>query len=207
MSARLIYVMGPSGAGKDSVLGWLRERAPASIPLRWARRTITRPADAGGEQHEAVTPQRFDDLLAADAFAMAWRANGHGYGIRHAELQGLGEGAFVLVNGSRQYLHEALTRYPRATGLYITAQPATLADRLRQRKRETASEIQARVARALHFTPPPGVIVVHNDTTLEEAGAATWQALSRMAGWPAAELSTPHSGQGAATGRREGQGD
>ena len=63
MNARLIYVMGPSGAGKDSVLGWLREHLPAEMPVHWARRTITRPASAGGEAHEAIDFMLLDNTM------------------------------------------------------------------------------------------------------------------------------------------------
>ena len=54
VSRRLVYVVGPSGAGKDSVLAWLRQHLPHSPAIHWARRTITRPARAGDEVHEAV---------------------------------------------------------------------------------------------------------------------------------------------------------
>ena len=42
-TGQLIYVMGPSGAGKDSLLGYARERL-AEQPLVFAHRYITRPA-------------------------------------------------------------------------------------------------------------------------------------------------------------------
>ncbi len=41
MSAgRLYYVMGPSGAGKDGVLGWVRENG---LRTAWYARTATAP--------------------------------------------------------------------------------------------------------------------------------------------------------------------
>ncbi len=54
MSQRLFYVIGPSGAGKDSVLQGLRQAWPEAAAAHWSRRTITRPVQAGGKHHETV---------------------------------------------------------------------------------------------------------------------------------------------------------
>ncbi len=96
MNRRLIYVMGPSGAGKDSVLDWLRANLPPEMQVHWAQRTITRPASAGGEAHEATDVQGFEQLHHQGAFALAWQANGLHYGIRHTELARLQQGHWVL---------------------------------------------------------------------------------------------------------------
>ena len=45
---RLVYVAGPSGAGKDSVIEFARQHLPPGAKVRFAQRTITRPADTGG---------------------------------------------------------------------------------------------------------------------------------------------------------------
>lgn len=184
MNRRLIYVMGPSGAGKDSVLGWLRQQLPQGLPVHWARRTITRPACAGGEAHEPVDSAGFEALEAAGAFALAWRANGLCYGIRHSQLQGLQAGGWVLVNGSRGHFPQALARFPGATGLHITAPAPVLQQRLLARGRESAGAVQARVARAMAFAPPAGVIELCNDGSLEQAGRVLLQRLQQLAGWP-----------------------
>ena len=71
MSARLVYVMGPSGAGKDSLLGWLRQHLPPTSPLHWAQRTISRPLQQshapGTEQYESVCPATFATLRSEQA--------------------------------------------------------------------------------------------------------------------------------------------
>lgn len=186
MSQRLIYVMGPSGAGKDSVLGWLRGALPASSPVAWARRTITRAADAGGEAHEPVTATDFEALHAAGEFAMAWQANGLRYGIRRDQLAPALQGRWVWVNGSRAYLDEALHRYPGMRVVHITAPAPVLEQRLLARGRETPEQVRARVARATAQVSPPGTIEIVNDNTIEQAGLHLLQALRRLEGWPAA---------------------
>jgi len=180
MNTRLIYVMGPSGAGKDSVLGWLREHLPKDMPVHWARRTITRPAAAGGEAHEATDAQGFEQLRSQDAFALSWHANGLHYGIRRTELTGLQQGCWVLVNGSRGHLPHAMQSHPGLQVVHITADPATLVQRLTQRQRETPEQIQQRVARASAFVVPQGVIEISNNGTLDQAGQALLLALEKL---------------------------
>lgn len=177
MSADLIYLMGPSGAGKDSLLGWLHTHLPPHMPLHWARRTITRAARAGGEQHEAVDEAHFAWLQEQRLFALDWRANGLAYGIRSDELAPLHEGRRVLVNGSRAYLDEALRRFPRMTVVHVTAAAHTLRARLIARGRETPEQIAQRVHRATAFAPPPGSWQIHNDHSLEDAGRQLLAAL------------------------------
>ena len=60
MSAPFIYVMGPSGAGTDSVLARARALIPSDLPVAFAHRYITRPADAGGENHVALSEAEFE---------------------------------------------------------------------------------------------------------------------------------------------------
>ena len=59
MKGQLVYVMGPSGAGKDSLIAWLKDHLPPHLPLHLARRTITRPIRHGDEQHHSVSEQAF----------------------------------------------------------------------------------------------------------------------------------------------------
>ncbi len=191
MSARLVYVMGPSGAGKDSLLGWLRQHLPPTSPLHWAQRTISRPLQQshapGTEQYESVCPATFATLRSEQAFALHWDANGLGYGVRHAQLAPLAQGRWVLVNGSRAHLPQALATFEHLLPVHITASPAVLRERLLSRGRETPDEVEARVQRARAFELPKGVapIEIHNDSTLEAAGQQLLCALQQAPNWPA----------------------
>lgn len=186
MSGRLVYCMGPSGAGKDSLLDWLRQHLPASNAVHWARRTISRNAPPGGEAHESVDTHTFSQLRDAHAFALHWDANGLHYGVRHGELEPLHRDEWVLVNGSRAYLPQALQKNPGLVAVHITASPHVLRQRLSARGRETAEQIEARVQRAATFQPPPGTaaVEVHNDNALGDAGRALLHALQQLPDWP-----------------------
>lgn len=189
MSRRLIYVVGPSGAGKDSVLSWLRSQTALTAPVHWARRTIDRPQSVqpGAEDHETVNAAQFEQLVADAALAMHWGANTHRYGIRHTELTALKDPAWcVMVNGSRAHLPLAARDYPGLTVLHITATPDVLRKRLHSRGRESAEAIEARLRRSIDLTVPNGCLWIEicNDSTLENAGVQLREQLQAHALWP-----------------------
>jgi ribose 1,5-bisphosphokinase len=182
MSNRLIYVIGPSGAGKDSVLLTLRQKWNIAIPSHWARRTITRPASPHGEQHEAVDDATFNDRLIQSAFALHWVANGLQYGIRHDELTSLSAGSWVFVNGSRAYLPELLQRWPQATVVHVDASASVLEARLVSRARESAQAIEQRLARNTELPAPPGCLSIENTGSLDDAADALMSGLALRIG-------------------------
>ncbi|HKQ31163.1 MAG TPA: DUF1045 domain-containing protein, partial [Burkholderiales bacterium] len=76
-AGRLFYVVGPSGAGKDSLLHYVKERLGDHRSIAFAHRYITRAADAGGENHVALDEAEFARRESAGAFAMHWDSHGH----------------------------------------------------------------------------------------------------------------------------------
>jgi ribose 1,5-bisphosphokinase len=70
--------------------------------------------------------------------------------------------------------------HPGLQVVHITADPATLVQRLTQRQRETPEQIQQRVARASAFVVPQGVIEISNNGTLDQAGQALLLALEKL---------------------------
>jgi ribose 1,5-bisphosphokinase len=186
MSTKLIYVVGPSGAGKDSLLQWLRDQLPADSPVHWVRRTITRPREAGSEDHESVDEMTFDKLLQSQQFALHWQANALRYGIRHSELEPLARGQWVFLNGSRAELENTAAQFPNMTFLHITAHAEVLKQRLQSRGRETAEAIEARLRRAIGMSCPPQcrMIEVQNNAKLSLTGAQLLQQLRQFKDWP-----------------------
>jgi phosphonate metabolism protein PhnN/1,5-bisphosphokinase (PRPP-forming) len=176
---RLFYVVGPSGAGKDSLLHYVRERLGDTHSIVFAHRYITRPADAGGENHVALDHAEFARRERAGAFTMQWDSHGHRYGIGVEIDHWLERRLDVIVNGSRAYLARALARYPDMTVVWITAPVELLQERLRQRGRESAEAVETRLARAGGFRMPDGVRVVEivNDAALDRAGEQLVRAL------------------------------
>jgi ribose 1,5-bisphosphokinase len=187
MSGRLIYVVGPSGAGKDSVIAWARAQVPPGAPLVFARRTITRPADAGGEDHEAVSRQAFAARVRSHRYTLHWEANGLRYGISRELDAWLAQGLDVIVSGSRGHLPFVCARYPQLHVVHITADRDVLRARLLQRGREQASDIDARLARTPALLLPKGIPLteIRNGAALGEAGSRFLKLLTTGAAVPA----------------------
>ncbi|WP_233866898.1 phosphonate metabolism protein/1,5-bisphosphokinase (PRPP-forming) PhnN [Paraburkholderia adhaesiva] len=181
MKARLIYVMGPSGAGKDSLLGFARTRL-ATDGIVFAHRYITRPEGAG-ENHIALTDDEFELRSRHGLFAMQWHSHAMRYGVGVEIDQWLALGCTVVVNGSRAYANQALARYPQMMFVHVEAAPLVLAARLASRGRETAEQIAARLARQARFEAPAGASVVHIDNSgrLADAGNAFVDVVHRVA--------------------------
>lgn len=167
-----VLVVGPSGAGKDTVLNFARARLAERPEFVFARRVITRAADAA-EDHESVTEAEFQRRR----FALSWAAHGLRYGIPLEMEAALAAGRTVLANVSRGVIEEARRRYACRV-IEITAPPELLVSRLAARKREDANDIAARLGRA-----PPAMradCVIMNDSTPERAGLAFLAALEEM---------------------------
>lgn len=169
-AARFIAVVGPSGAGKDSLIDAARARLGPEGPIRFVRRAITRPADAGGEDHEALSDADFAARRAAGDFALHWDAHGLRYGIPADVDRTLASGRSVLANLSRAAIPDLRRRYAVRRILVVTAPAPVLAARLAARGRETVAEIEARLRRAPAEVPTGSdVRVVQNAGELADA--------------------------------------
>ena len=179
---RLVVVVGPSGAGKDSVLRGWRASLGAAAPVV-ARRVITRAPD-DTEPHEAVTRADFAGLRSRGLLATWWHAHGLDYGVRRSELAPLAEGRWVVLNGSRAHLPALRLQAPGLRVVCVSAPAHVLASRLAARGREDAQARDARLARAV-AAPVASDLDLVNDGDLDECIAA----LSRW--WAASTSGAP----------------
>jgi ribose 1,5-bisphosphokinase len=162
---RLFIVVGPSGAGKDTLIAGAKMMRP---DLHWARRVITRAEVAGGEPFEGVTLAEFDQRREAGEFALHWQAHGLSYGVPRTEIAPRDQGRDVLINGSRGALAAALAAFPDMIVLRISAPSHILAERLAARGRESKADIMARLARASYeLEADIPVIDIANDSSPE----------------------------------------
>ena len=177
----LVAVVGPSGAGKDTLLAGARMRIGPDARFRFVRRAITRPAEAGGEDHDALDRDAFFRRRDAGDFALWWEAHGLLYGIPRDIETDLAAGRCVVANLSRRALPEAAARYGLLV-LEITAPPAVLATRLAARGREDPDAVAARLAREAPLPPGLRVRRVVNDGPPEAGAAEVAAALLEAAG-------------------------
>lgn len=181
-SERLIVVVGPSGAGKDSVLrAWLAALPAAERPSL-VRRTITRAPGDATEGHEPIDEQAFLEAQARGVFALSWQAHGLHYGVRGEQLEPLRQGRWVVMNGSRAHLPELRIVAPRARVIEIAAAPALRRVRLAAREREHGEAARDRLARQV---PDAGAeLIIANEGPLSAAVDALqrwWREASRNA--------------------------
>lgn len=199
-NGNLFYVIGPSGSGKDSLMTYAREQVasrfmadkilvykgpytsgdllfpeqkPGNVPILFAHRYITRPMDAGGENHICLTQTEFLVRQKLGLFALDWQSHQNFYGIGTEIKTWMSAGANVVVNGSREYLPTASQRFPDMRVILIHVSPDVLRQRLTDRGRETPDEINARIERNQQIPPlvHPNLIILNNDTPLAESGA------------------------------------
>ncbi len=162
-----MLLVGPSGAGKDTLLRLAREALADEPRLRVARRVVTRP-DSAAEAHDTVDEAGFLAALADGAFCLHWQAHGLRYGIPARYADAARNGALVVANVSRGVVAAARAALPGVTAVEVTAPPALLAARLAQRARAEDGDPAARLARMANAEVELRIL---NDSTAE-AGAA-----------------------------------
>ncbi len=166
----LVLVVGPSGVGKDSLIAGARLALAADPDFTFPRRSITRAADAGGEDHVALTPEAFAQRRSDGGFLLSWTAHGLDYGLPIELEPMLAEGRTVIVNGSRAVIDEARRRCRPLVVIEITAPVEILAARLAARGRESAAEVAARLSRTIADRPKgPETVTLSNDGKLAPA--------------------------------------
>lgn len=163
----LVLVVGPSGAGKDTLLGGARAMLAGDPRIRFAQRVITRAPQPGGEDNRELDPASFQQWHAAGRFALSWDAHGLRYGIEAALTQDAASGQVVVASVSRTVIAEA-ARAGAVLVVEITAPAATLARRLAARGREDEAAIAARLARTPPIPPGIGLVRIDNDGTVED---------------------------------------
>ncbi len=168
----LIVVVGPSGAGKDSVINYALDRLDG-LRVGRVRRVITRADDAGGEDHEAISVAGFEERRTLGAFAVSWSAHGLHYGIPKETKTQLLAGETLIANGSRSALPLFRATFWPLKIVNIIASPEVLAKRLMARGRENEEEIFNRLSRRVPtLAHEPDVTTIDNSGPLEIAGEA-----------------------------------
>jgi ribose 1,5-bisphosphokinase len=155
---RLILVVGPSGAGKDTLLGFAKAACAEDVKIVFPRRAVTREASSS-EDNIALTPDQFRQALARGDFAMHWEAHGHSYGLPRAIDDDIAAGRSVVVNVSRTVIEAARRAYADVVVIAITAPPEVLAERIKMRSRSTDGYSDQRLSRTVDTAAPDVTIL------------------------------------------------
>lgn len=171
MAAPIVYVVGASGSGKDSLLRYARRKLASNNRIVFAHRYITRAAKAGGENHIALNSAEFSSRLNAGLFALSWHSHGLDYGIGIEINQWLAKGMTVVLNGSREYLSVAKQCYPNLVAVWIEVSTHILRQRLLSRGRESVTDIEKRLQHHDKLqSHEQKDKVISNNATLQQAG-------------------------------------
>ncbi|MBU2966900.1 phosphonate metabolism protein/1,5-bisphosphokinase (PRPP-forming) PhnN [Amphritea sp. 2_MG-2023] len=170
MSGKLLYLVGASGSGKDSLLEGCRQRLQTKHRCFVAHRYITRAPNVGGENHIHLSPEEFDMRASMGMFAMQWYSHDYSYGIGAEIDNWLAKGVNVVINGSREYLQIALHAYPNLIPVLVQVDEESLRQRLIDRGRESEEEIVKRLNRHRQFVDslPDSILLVDNNENLQQ---------------------------------------
>jgi ribose 1,5-bisphosphokinase len=173
---RLVLVVGPSGAGKDSVMRAARDQLAGDPAFVFPRRIITRPPSEA-EDNCAVAPDTFTAMVEAGGFALAWEAHGLSYAIPAAIDLMIAEGKTAICNVSRNVVAAARGRYETVLVIEITAPADVLAARLAARARPQDGDVSRRLARSDKVARAKPDVTIDNTGPIEGARDAFLAAL------------------------------
>jgi len=165
-----VAVVGPSGAGKDTLIAHARAVLADEPQVEFVRRVITRPCDGTTEDHDTLDEAGFAESESAGAFALAWQAHGLSYGLPASIDRAIDNGRVAVANLSRGALPALRERYANVAVVEVTADPEILASRLAGRGRESRDEILARLARTISCDTTGASIALDNGGPPEIAG-------------------------------------
>ena len=178
---RLVLVVGPSGAGKDTLLRLARAACVDDTDVVFPRRVVTR-ASSADEDNIAVSPDEFARAREHGDFAVHWDAHGHSYALPLEINDDIRAGRAVVVNVSRTVIAGLRQAYANVTAVAITAPPEVLAQRLAARARNSDGNIADRLARSVDDAS------ANADVTILNAGSADYHSrqlvrVIRNEGW------------------------
>ena len=181
-----VLVVGPSGAGKDTVIDLARQALASDERVQFARRIVTREPNRF-EDHDSVTPAEFARLETDGKLVMSWTAHGLSYGIHECWHDAVTDGAIVVCNVSRTIIAEAMRRLPKIRVVLVTAPPDVLAQRIASRGRDI--DKTGRLQRRVDIDFDRFADLVVNNTSAPAQGAAPLIALLQELAAPSAASS------------------
>ncbi|MDH2402095.1 phosphonate metabolism protein/1,5-bisphosphokinase (PRPP-forming) PhnN [Bradyrhizobium sp. SSUT18] len=178
---RLVLVVGPSGAGKDTLLRLARAACIEDHDIVFPRRVVTRESSAD-EDNVALSADEFRRAREHGDFAVHWEAHGHSYALPLDLNDDIRAGRAVVANVSRTVIGALREAYANVVVVAITAPPDVLAQRLAARARHSDGNISDRLARSVDDQ------AAQADITIVNAGSAEYHGrhlvrLIRNEGW------------------------
>ena len=175
---RLVLVVGPSGAGKDTLIGLARATCADDVGVVFPRRVVTREASSS-EDNEQASLEDFRREQALGGFAMFWEAHGHCYGLRRAIADDIRAGRTVIANVSRTVVAATRRAYADVLVVAVTAPPDILGQRLAARGRGSDGRVADRLGRAVDDAAAAPDVTIMNVGSAEHHAREFLQAIRR----------------------------
>lgn len=178
---RLVLVVGPSGAGKDTLLRLAQAACIDDRNVAFPRRVVTRESSAD-EDNIAMSQDDFRRAREHGDFAVHWEAHGHSYALPLDINDDIRAGRAVVANVSRTVIGALRQAYANLVVVAITAPPDVLAQRLAARARHSDGNLADRLARSVDDAS------ANADVTILNAGSADYHSrqlvrVIRNEGW------------------------
>ncbi|QQO19439.1 phosphonate metabolism protein/1,5-bisphosphokinase (PRPP-forming) PhnN [Bradyrhizobium diazoefficiens] len=161
---RLVLMVGPSGAGKDTLLRLAQAACADDRDIVFPRRIVTRESSAD-EDNIAVTSDEFRRAREQGDFAVHWDAHGHSYALPLDIHDDIRAGRTVVANVSRTVIGALRQAYANVVVVAVTAPLDVLAARLAARARHSDGNIVERLTRSVDD------VSAHADVTILNAGS------------------------------------
>lgn len=173
-----VAVVGPSGAGKDTLIAAARAAFAGNPKFCFPRRVVTRTATQH-EDHDTIELTGFRQTVADGGYALHWEAHGLGYGLPVAIDAEIAASRIVIANVSRGIIGAARERYAKVQVIFVDAAPEVLAARIAARGRETASGSRLDASRG-RAEPARGDLTIDNSGDVAIAAAAFIRSLEGL---------------------------
>lgn len=169
---RVFLLSGPSGSGKDTVLGRFFARCPE---VNFSISTITRPIRKGeveGEKYNFISREKFEEMLSRDEFLEHNIFVGNYYGTPKAPvIESINQGCDIIIEADVNGAAQIKKKLPEAIGIFILPPSLeVLRARLSGRGTETAEAVEKRLGEAkreINASKDYDYIIINDD--LEEA--------------------------------------